>query len=371
MLGGAVVAAALLVGTGFAANRLSWAHRAPLSDPTVGINYSCTYAEFLLLEDPTLGLGHAPDDRPGRAEWCADTLTAILRQTGARHVRLSVEWREIEPAEGVYDFATLDALLRAAEAEGAGVLLTVGLKAQRHPEYFIPGWAMDGVALPHGATVTDGPLLRARALAMVEHVVAHVADSPAIEAWGADNEPYVASARAERWRIGRDFVQEEIARIRAGDPQARPVVVNQAQEQLTDRYAEQRSWIIEDADVLGISFYPFRDHRVLGIDFVVPIPELGPIHPNYAAHAREAHDAGREYWITELQGEPWAHGDVHEISPENPSRNLSPRTFERSFEYARRTGADRVYLWGAEWWLYQQERYGDRRWMETARGIIR
>src|SRR5690606_39199442 len=149
--------------------------------------------------------------------------------------------------------------------------------------------------------VTEDQLLRERALRMVEAVVRHAADSPAIEAWGADNEPYVPSARANMWRIGRDFVQEEIAIIRAIDPLDRPVVVNQAQHHLWDRYGTDRACILEDADVLGVSFYPFRNYSVLGIKMVVPIPELGPIHPNYAAHRKEAHAHGREYWITEQQ----------------------------------------------------------------------
>ncbi|MGE5595735.1 MAG: beta-galactosidase [Hyphomicrobiales bacterium] len=363
----AVAAALLLAGGAFALNRLSWVHREPLANPVFGINYSCNYAEYLLLEDPTIGQAPVPDDRPGRAQWCADTLGRLLDTTGARHVRISVEWDQVEPREGEYDFAVVDAELAAAAQHNALVLLTVGIKAQRHPEYYIPAWAREGTNLPEGAVVTDDPLLRARALRMVEAVARHVADSPAIEAWGADNEPYVPSHRAHMWTVGRDFVQEEIRILREAGPRGRPVVVNQAQHTLRDSYPEQRKAILEDADVLGISFYPYRDHRILGIDFAIAIPELALIHPNYAAHAREAHGAGRGYWITELQGEPWAHSDPHLISPEHPSGNLSPDRIDDNVEYARRTGADRVYLWGAEWWLYQQERYGDSRWLDAAR----
>ena len=367
---GAVACAVLLGGFAVLFNRLSWAHREPPGAPLFGINFSCDYAEYLLLEDPTRGLGPVPDDRPGRVEWCADTFATLLRETGARHVRISAQWDEVEPVEGQFDFALPDALLETAQEHDARVLLTVGIKAQRHPEYYIPGWALEDLELEHGAVVTDDPLLRERALRMVEAVVRHVVNSPAIEAWGADNEPYVPSARANMWRLGRDFVQEEIAIIRANDPLGRPVVVNQAQHHAWDRYDTQRAWILEDADVLAISFYPFRNHRVLGIDFVVPIPELGPIHPNYAAHRKEAHAHGLEYWITEQQAEPWASSDMHLVSPERPSPNLSISKLYRSVDYARRTGADRVYLWGAEWWLFQRERYGDERWLEAAREII-
>src|SRR5690606_39432704 len=78
-------------------------------------------------------------------------------------------------------------------------------------------------------------------------------------------------------------------------------VVNQAQHHLWDRYDTERAWILEDADVLGVSFYPFRNYSVLGIKMVVPIPELGPIHPNYAAHRKDAHAHRSEEHTSELQ----------------------------------------------------------------------
>ena len=43
----------------------------------------------------------------------------------------------------------------------------------------------------------------------------------------------------------------------------------------------------------------------------------------------------------------------------------------KNIAYARRTGAERIYLWGAEWWLYQGDRFGDWRWVEQARAAVR
>ncbi|MCK9519013.1 MAG: beta-galactosidase [Dehalococcoidia bacterium] len=370
VVAGAFGCIVVLAGLAFAFNRLAWPQTEPLGSPVMGINYSCDYAEYLLLEDPTRGLGWAEDDRPGRVQWCAGTFATLLRDTGAAHVRISVYWDEVEPREGEFDFALLDALIETAAAHDAKVFLTVGIKAQRHPEYYIPGWALDDVHMPHGAVVTDDPLLRERALRMVEAVLRHAAPSPVVEAWGADNEPFVPSQRASMWRLGRDFVQEEVGLVRALDPQQRPVVITQAQHHLWDSYRREREWILEDADVLGMSLYPFRNYSVLGVDMVVPIPELAPVHPNYAAHRKEAHERGREYWITELQAEPWADFDMHLISPGRPSPNLSPEKLRKSVEYARRTGADRAYLWGAEWWLFQRERYGDATWMDLGARLL-
>ena len=366
--GGSLLALLLLGGMALAMNRLAWVHTEPLGNPVYGINYDCNQAEYLLLEDPKLGpAGYVSDDRPGRAEWCAANFAQVLEATGAKHVRLSVVWRDVEPSEGVYDFRVIDALLTTAEAHNVQVLLTVGMRAQRHPEFYIPNWALADVHMPEGAVVSDDPLLRERALTMVQAAMQHLSGSQVVEAWGAENEPYVPSKRADWWRLGRDYVQQVAGIIRESDPQGRPVVVNQAQQGLFDTYPAERKAILQDADVLGISFYPFRDYPVFGIDFTVAIPELGWIHPNYAAHRKQADAAGKQYWITELQGEPWAQVDPRLITPQHPSPNLSPSDLANVIQYGRRTGAQRMYLWGAEWWLYEQQFFGDSRWLEAAR----
>lgn len=348
--------------------RLSWPHVEPLGNPEFGINYSCNHAEYLLLEDPALGpAGYVPDSRPGRAEWCAQTLGTLLTGTGARHVRISVEWSQVEPEQGVYDFRLVDALLAEAEQDGAGVLLTVGIKGERDPEFYLPEWVTSKTNLREGEVISDDPLVHDAALEMVRSVVAHVAGSAAIDSWEADNEPYVSSNRSHNWTLSQAFVEEEVAAIRAGDATHRKIAINHAQHLVFDRRWKEA---LADADVLAASIYPFRDYEILGHNFVVPILELGWLSPNYAAQARAAKDVGKEFWLTEMQAEPWANKDLRLISPESPSANLTTANFEKNIEYGRRSGADRVYLWGAEWWLFEKVQFGDSTWWDLGRAAI-
>ncbi|MGH2632033.1 MAG: beta-galactosidase [Tepidiformaceae bacterium] len=365
---GALAALAMLATMAVVFVQLSWPHAEALGNPQFGINFSCRQAEYLLLEDPAKGpAGYVDRSRPGRAQWCADTLGTILDGTGAKHVRISVVWWEVEPQPGVYDFSVLDAELARAQQSGAKVLLGIGVKAQRHPEYYIPDWATARVTLTHGEVVSDDPYLASQALAMVAAVTAHVAGSPTIEAWAADNEPYVASNRADDWTLSRQFARAEEAAIKANDPAHRLVSINFAQHFVFDRGWQDA---LADGDALGVSIYPFRNYELFGHNFVVPILEIGPLAPNYAAQARAAHVAGKPFWITEMQAEPWADIDLRLISPQHPSANLTPKKFEQSIDYARRTGADRVYLWGAEWWLYERDHFGDSRWWDMARAVL-
>lgn len=370
---GALAAAGVLGVAGMALLfvQLSWPHTGPLGNPEFGLNFACRQAEYLLLEDPTRGsAGYVDRARPGRAEWCAGQLAELIEGLGARHVRLSVEWAEVEPRPGEFDFRLLDAQLDTAERLGARVVLTVGVKSQRHPEFFIPAWVLERVDIPHEAVISDEPYLRGRALAMVAAVVAHAAESPAVEGWGADNEPYLTSSRGQEWEdwsLGRDFVREEIAVIHANDREGRPVSVNHGQHFVFDRRWQDA---LADADVLAASIYPFRNTSFLGRPFVFPVLEIGPLAPNYSYQARAAKALGKAYWITEMQAEPWTDTDARLISPANPSPNLTPGKLAKNIEYSRRSGAARVYLWGAEWWLYQRDRFGDSRYWDIARAAL-
>lgn len=348
--------------------RLSWPHVEPLGNPEFGINFSCNYAEYLLLEGPSRGeAGYVSDDRPGRADWCAATLATLLRDLRPRHLRLSVEWSEIEPTDGHFDFRLTDALLAEAERQGTKVVLTVGLKAQRHPEYYVPAWVLSGTAVGGGSVVSEDPRVREYGLRMIARVVSHTSQSPAIVAWGADNEPYIASSRAVGWTLSRQFVREEVAAIRRSDPRARPISINHGQHFVFDRRWQDA---LADSDVLAVSMYPFRNDVLFGRDVILPILEIGPLAPNYAHQARSSRAANKQFWITEMQAEPWAEEDTRLHGPGNPLKNLDLAKFRRNVGYARRSGADRVYFWGAEWWLFQRERFADPRWMDEARSVL-
>lgn len=354
---------AVIFGQFWLMRTLSWTHREPMANSVLGFNFSCDQAEYVLLERPNDPASNVADDRPGRAEWCASVLDQLFAETGLKAVRLSLQWDEIEPREGEFDFSVPDALIASAGRNNATVMLSVGMKAQRHPEYYIPEWATQGLTLADGAVISDEPLLRQRALVMIATAVGHYADSPVIDSWGAENEAYIASHRSDRWSLGRDYVAEVVRAIHENDPRGRPVSINHAQHFVMDQRWRDA---LADSDILSQSMYPSRNGRVLGVKVIANIMEIGPLMPNYAYQARLARGMGKQFWVTELQGEPWTEVDSRLITPESPSDNLSPAGLKANVRYARRTGAKRIYLWGAEWWLYQQA-LDDMSWLNAVR----
>src|SRR6185369_10552392 len=70
-----------------------------------------------------------------------ETMDALITQAGVRHFRLVSYWDQLEPAPGQYDFSLLDWQFKKAEAAGAHITLSLGLRQPRWPECHLPQWA--------------------------------------------------------------------------------------------------------------------------------------------------------------------------------------------------------------------------------------
>jgi beta-galactosidase GanA len=57
---------------------------------------------------------------------------------GFNFVRLGLYWSDCESTEGVFDFSEMDEIMDSLKDSGIKVLLTVGMKAPRDPEFYIP-----------------------------------------------------------------------------------------------------------------------------------------------------------------------------------------------------------------------------------------
>jgi hypothetical protein len=190
----------------------------------------------------------------------------------------------------------------------------------------------------------------------------HTARSAAVEAWQADNEPFLPTPRAHSWRLSEEWVTAVVDRIRALDAKGRPVVVAHSSANSRD---DDWRLALAHGDVLGQSVYPVRSMRPLGL--FIPYPSLlaGPFAPNLPAQAKLARGQGKGFWLTEMQAEPWDRTPTAELGNRKP-RTMSPGQLEKNIRIARRSGATRVYLWGAEWWHALAVRYGNSTYEEVA-----
>lgn len=314
--------------------------------PLLGVNFSHRQAEWLGLDaDETFG--------------------ALLNDLRARYFRLSLYWEEIQPEPTRYDFGTIQRQLDRAESRGARVLLTLGLKAQRHPEFYPPAWLLREGGPPHGAAIADQPRIVAHLMLMLERAVAILADFGCIDAWQVENEPFLpAAGRTVGWRFDETTLRKEIQAVEAADSRHRPIVINHASNSILGL-----NWMkaLRLGDVLAQDVYTRNPLCNGPLRYANPY-RLGPLGPNLPVQSALAHRFGRQFWITELQAEPWERVPLVELSNEQIG-SISPKQIEANLRLAARCRPERIYLWGAEWWRYQQQR-GDCRYWQLARRLF-
>jgi hypothetical protein len=330
------------------ANRFEWPARAAAGEPLYGADFSCRQAQYL-------------------GEDCHAAYTALLDQLGVRHVRLSAYWDEIEPQPGVYDFSDLDWQIGEAAKRGVAVTLTVGIKGQRSPEYYVPDWARAGRGIPDGSSPADYPDIAAGSINFVRATVQHEAGQNAIEVWQVENEPYVHFWHtAHDWVLPSWFVNEEAQAIRQSDPAQRPLLITHASWLRTDG-----TWrnILKTADIVGEAVYTKRQRGPLASIYLFPF-QLGPLTPDLPGQEAVADRLGKAVWISELQAEPfeapWV--DVKDANCSSPT--ISPELLRDNLTLADRSGAERAYLWGAEWWYYCLTQKGDPAMWDAARSAF-
>jgi hypothetical protein len=335
---------------------------APLSDPgqgsapsmRVGYTFSARQAGYLELPwqqtfDATLAL------EPGL-------------------LRLGAYWDEIEPRPGQFDFRSLDWQMDRAAAAGRPVVLTVGMKAPRWPEYFLPAW-LDARLAEHRGAISSDPGLRERTLRFVRAVVERYRAHPTLRYWQVENEPLDPSG-PRGWFIHPEFLAQEVAAVRAADPSGRPIVLTMfvhvyplasvlPWSRGDDRRAEA---LLDLGDVLGLDVYPSVSLHALGRDLYFNF--LGW---NWTAAARggatRAHARGKHAWIMEAQAEPWEPARVVASGP-GPARSLNPSQAERIFQRLRASGFDTILVWGVEHWYMRKAVQQDSTWWDTGSTML-
>lgn len=263
---------------------------------------------------------------------------AILRDLGARNIKLHTQWDFVEGRKGEYYFADIDWQVRQAERYGAKLIYVAGMKTGRWPECHLPDW---------GEEISQEEQQEAL-LEYVSNIVARYKASTAVAAWQAENEPLFKFGECP-W-YDEEFLKKEVALIKAIDP-SRPVVISDSGEQ---------SWWLKAgsiADVVGTTMYrKVWVYLAEGYGFYLDIP-ISPA--TYWLRAKMVHQFfGKRVINVELQAEPWAGRLLYDVPLEEQEKTMNLQKFKKNISYAKRSGLDEFYLWGTEWWFWLKEKHG-------------
>lgn len=257
--------------------------------------------------------------------------TKILDDWQFKYLRLTAQWNLIEKEKDKYDWSELDWMMSEAAKRNAKVVLVVGNKTPRWPECHFPSWVDAGSHQPD-------------LLNFIKTVVMRYKDHPALEVWQVENEPFLQFG--DCLAISRQELKEEVALVKQLDSLHSAMVTDSGELSFWWRSAKA-------ADLFGTTMYRVVWSKLLGYwnyDWLMP-----PLA--YTAKLWLNGRAVNTAYIMELQAEPWIPNEpLASASLAEQFKSMSLDRLKSNVNFAARTGMPRAYLWGAEWWLWLENR---------------
>ena len=298
-------------------------YHARQSEPLYGATFSQLYAQQFGLD------------------W-QETYRATLDELELSAVRIPVYWSSVEFENDRYFFDDIDWMLNEAAGRDVDVTLVIGQKVPRWPECYIPDWAEAQSHQARGEHLLD----------FMKVIVERYEHHPALARWQVENESFFPFGECPV--PDPDLIEREIKLVRMfDDDNGRPV-------QLTTS-GEQAFWVFRalPADVLGVSLYRVVQDSVFGVVIFPHSPEV------YAVQRMLAELFAQKVIISELQVEPWGIGNERigeGYGTEAAYKLFTEEDVRYHMDFARKTGASEIFLWGVEWWYYLNVHGEDRLW---------
>lgn len=261
------------------------------------------------------------------------TYLALIEDLGAKNIKLAVYWDLLEPERGRYDFSALDWQVKTAEEKGAKILLAMGVKVPRWPECHIPSWA--------GAL--DDKERQEEVLAMLEKTVLRYEKFDSIVGWQVENEPLFPFGRCPK--PDKDFLKKEADLVKSLST-GKPVIISDS--------GEGSFWFKAAGigDIVGTTIYRKAWFEKPGIYVNYPFP---PVFYWRKAELIEKF-FNKKVICVELQAEPWGPKLIQDSSVSEQEKTMGLSRFRSNVEFAEKTGLDKFYLWGGEWWYWLKEK---------------
>jgi hypothetical protein len=302
----AVVAGYFYIGKAKVQDNITW-----------GVDFSQSQAEYLGLK------------------W-KDVYLAVINDLGAKNIKLHTNWDWVEGKKGNYFFKDIDWQIKQAEQNNVKVIYVLGMKTGRWPECHAPLWAQN---LSVNQQQTE-------LLKYVTEVVTRYKDSKAIVNWQVENEPLFNFGECPAWYYkNEDFLKTEVALVKSLDPK-RQIIISDS--------GEQSTWFdaAKVGDIVGITMYR---------NVWASVTETFGFNATYAfltptTYARKIQLIKqmfkKDVICIELQAEPWTKEPLMRSSLEDQLKSMNPEIFKENVQFAKNTGLNKFYFWGAEWWYW-------------------
>lgn len=255
---------------------------------------------------------------------------------GFSQLRIGIYWNRIERKKDNFDFSEVEMILEKCERKGQKVILNIGMKSPRWPEFYLPTY-LDDVDLGDNE-------VRERVLLFIKATIAKFKQYNCITHWQVENEPLDPSGKDNR-AIPLTTLKDEVKLVRSLDK--RPIIIS-----LWGNDIKKRTLLplVEPlADVVGIDLY-YKQYR--GELFGKSMYSGPQTSDQYLSKLIQ--NSSKPVIITELQAEPWEKDEKRYLS--ESQKSISPELLRNNIRRAINLGANEILLWGYEYWYYQMKR---------------
>ena len=162
--------------------------------------------------------------------------------------------------------------------------------------------------------------------------------------WQVENEPLFPFGECP-W-VDKKFLEKEIELAKSLDSKKRPIVISDS--------GEGSLWInaARLGDVVGTTMYRKVWFGQFGFYISYPIPPV--FYWRKAQYVQKIFD--KKVIVVEFQAEPWGPKLLYDSPLEEQEKTMNLERFRNNIEFAKKTGLDRFYLWGAEWMYWMKEK---------------
>lgn len=284
----------------------------------------------------------------------AETYSAIIHDLGAKHIKIHINWNATEAVQHQFNFASLDAQVREAEANNVKLILVVGLKTGRWPECHTPAWFAKIAPEEREAEI----------IRYTSTIVGRYKKSKAVEYWQVENEPFIKFGTCPAWyyKTESSVLAAEVAAVRELDP-SRKIIISDS--------GELSSWseAAKMGDIVGITTYRSSwnaTEKTFGLN---PYTFLSPDFYTAKAAVIESY-YNKPVISVELQAEPWASKGLAEASLAEQAKSMNPELFAENIIFAKQAGLGAYYFWGAEWWYWMKTKHNQPEIWDQAKALF-
>jgi hypothetical protein len=306
----------------------------------------------VVYQEPKFGVSFSPRQARYLGLDNRESYLAILDNLQPLFIRIPVYWDEVQEEKGCFDFTDFDWMLTEAKKRRILVTLNLGYTLFRYPECYEPRWAWD----------LEGEEFNQALLTFLRESVTHFADFTNVEAWQVENERELWMDKHQCRVIRPALFLREIETVRQSDRLSRPILITHGGKTAIPALWQER---VLDGDIFGVSFFPKNYNRHL------QIYTSNLWFRNLAMERTITEKAGRRFWVSEFQAEAWGRTPLNQISSQEARETMTPAILTQNLNLLKeKGGAERVYLWGVEWWHKERLEGREEMW-EAGKSLLK